>query len=348
MLRGKIEAACKKEGWEENYVSQSKTISALEVRASSPKADSRRPQDHIITAPHQSQTGITGKRGLARERVCLASRTMPAEPSLVFYDIASSPPLRTFAANPWKTRFALNFKGVAYRTQWVQMPNISAVREQLHVPANRTLPDGSPYHTLPVIQDTESGVLVGDSFEIALYLDDAYPEAPRLFRTGTTGLTAAFNARVDGLFTTYAILCSQMPFDAEVAEAVKEIFAKRAGAMSVDMNVGPDQRKQLFVSFEADLGELAKAYRHTGGTTDYFWRRGGTEKAQSQRAPSGREEGGPFLDGDEPTYADFIVGAWLKMFETSMPPEEWQRVRTWQGGLWGRLADALGKWSEIK
>lgn len=271
-----------------------------------------------------------------------------SEPAVVFYDIASNPPLRTFAANPWKTRLALNYKGVRYRTQWVHLPDIASLRQQLGVSPNRTLPDGEPFHTLPVVQDTDTGKLLGDSFEIALYLDSAYPDGPTLLRPFTTGLTAAFNARVDGIFTKYAILCSQMPFDPKVEQEVMAIFAKRAGAMSVDMSLSDEQREQMFFAFENDLGELAKSYRHTGGTTDYFWRAGGTEKTQRQHAPPGREEGGPFLDGSEPAYADFIVGAWLKMFEAAMPEEGWQRVRKWQGGHWGRLVDALSKWAEIK
>ena len=273
---------------------------------------------------------------------------MSSETLIVFYDIASNQPLRTFAANPWKTRFALNFKGVRYRTQWVDMPDITSVRQELGVPANRTLPDGAPFHTLPVIMDAVTGKLLGDSFEIALYLDNAYPEAPSLFRPLTPGLTAAFNAHVDGVFTKFAGLCSQMPFDPRVLDEVMAIFARRAGAMSVDLELGSEQREKMLVSFEAALGELTKVYWHTGGTTDYFWRAGGTEKSQSQRPPSDRKEAGPYLDGDEPVYADFIIGAWLKMMEAGMKPEDWQLVRTWQGGLWGRLVDALGKWSEIK
>lgn len=273
---------------------------------------------------------------------------MPSRETIIFYDIASKPPRRTFAANPWKTRLALNYKGVKYRTEWIQMPEITSLRKQLGVPANRTLPDGTPYHTLPVIQDVEVGKLVGDTFEIALYLDSAYPDGRTLFRPNTTGLTAAFNSRVDGIFTKYAILCSQMPFDSEVQDAVNAIFAKRAEAMSVNMKLDDEHMEEMMVAFEADLGELAKSYRHQGGTTDYFWRVGGTDKSQSQRAPSGREDAKPFLDGDEPVYADFIVGAWLKMFEASMPEERWQRVRTWQGGLWGGIVDSLSRWSEIE
>lgn len=271
---------------------------------------------------------------------------MASSQSITFYDIASAPPQQTFAANPWKTRLALNFKGIPYQTKCVEMPDITSVREELGVPANRTLPDGTPYHTLPVIVDHGTGKKLGDSFEIAQYLDEAYPSADStLIRQYTTGLTAAFNAHIDGIFTKYAILCSKMPFDPSVADKVKEIFASRAGAMAVDLQIDDAKLEGMMVAFEASLGELAKAYRHTGGTTDYFWRQGGTDEKQKQR---GREQVGPWLDGDTPCYSDFIVGAWLKMFEASMTKQNWERVRGWQGGLWGRIVDGLGKWSEMK
>lgn len=274
---------------------------------------------------------------------------MTSEASIVFYDIASNAPLRTFAPNPWKTRFALNFKKLHYRTEWVDLPNIRALREKLGVPANRTLPDGTPFHTLPLIQNTQTGKFIGDSFEIALYLDKAYPDSPKLFRPLTTGLTAAFNAQVDGIFTKYVGIASEQPFDPRCAEAIGAIFAKRAAAMGFkDLAFTDEYRETLFVGLEAALGELAKAYRHTGGTTDYVWRAGGSDTTQAQQPPPGREEGGVFLDGTEPVYSDFIVGAWLKMLEESLPAKEWQRVRAWQGGMWGRLVDALSEWTEIK
>ena len=55
-----------------------------------------------------------------------------------------------------------------------------------------------------------------------------------------------------------------------------------------------------------------------------------------------------FLDGDEPVYSDFIVGTWLKMMEASLPVKDWERVRSWQGGMWGKLVDVLSLWCKIK
>ena len=275
------------------------------------------------------------------------SPNMTSSDPIIFYDIASNDPLRTFAPNPWKTRFALNFKGVPYRTGWTHMPDISALREKLGVRANRTHPDGSPYHTLPVIQDPSTGALIGDTFEIALYLDQTYPDGPTLFRPQSTGLTAAFNAQIDAIFTKHVALC-ELPFDPDIKEKCHAMFAKRFGRDPAEkLESSLEQQQALWNSFEHALGELAKAYKHTGGTMDYLWRAEGSGEEQRQREPEGRVDA-VFLDGDEPAYADFIVGAWLKMFEACVKDWEWRWIRSWQGGRWGRLVDALQPWSEIK
>lgn len=272
---------------------------------------------------------------------------MSTDSQIVFYDIASNAPLRTFAPNPFKTRYALNFKKVAYRTHAIDMPDIAEARLKLNAPANRTLPDGSAYHTLPLIHDQFTGSIIGDSFEIALYLDKTYPDGPQLFRPGTVGLTAALNSRVDGLFTKYVALSDSMPFPPESKDRINKIFAARFGLKDLDsMKMSASAREAMFVEFEHALGEFAKAYRHAGGTTDYVWRPSGTAAEQAQN--QGREEVGPWLDGDGPAYADFIVGAWLGHMAESMPKEDLARVRSWHGGLWARIHDALEPWREMR
>jgi len=151
------------------------------------------------------------------------------------------------------------------------MPEIAPLRTKLGVPANRTLPDGAPYHTLPLIHDHATQKFIGDSFEIALYLDTVYPDSSTLIPKGTTGLTAAFNAKVDGMFTKYVGLSDEMPFDPAVAEETEQMFAKRFNVESLDdVKMTDEARSAMFIAFEAALGELAKAYRHMGGATDYL------------------------------------------------------------------------------
>ncbi|KAI0599965.1 hypothetical protein F4775DRAFT_599816 [Biscogniauxia sp. FL1348] len=247
---------------------------------------------------------------------------MPSSPQpLVFYDIASGPPVTGFAPNPWKTRYALNFKGARYRTSWVDLADVARVRKALGVAAVRAHANGEPFYTLPVVQDASTGALVGDSFAIAEYLDGAYPD-PLLLRPGTAGLARAFNAYVDGIFTAAVPLFSHgMPLNPATAAATRAEFCRRAGVDDWDaLGVRGEPRGQMLAALEKALEGLAAAYERTEGT---------------------------FLEGgDAPTYADFIVGGWLVTLQVCCA--EWEQVRSWQGGIWGRLHDALEPYREVK
>lgn len=122
-----------------------------------------------------------------------------------------------------------------------------------------------------------------------------------------------------------------MSFDPRIADTDKGMFVERFGAKSFDdMQKKDNEREPTLAAFEAGLGDLSKAYRHTGGTTDHLWRANGTDTTLAQRG-EGKGDVEPWLDEQRPAYADVIVGAWLKMMEACMREEEWQRVRTWQG-----------------
>ncbi|KAI1486255.1 hypothetical protein F5X96DRAFT_257642 [Biscogniauxia mediterranea] len=249
----------------------------------------------------------------------------PQQP-LVFYDIASGPPVTGFAPNPWKARYALNFKGAPYRTEWVDLPDVAAVRKSLGLGAVRAHPDGSPHYTLPILRDANTGTLVGDSFDIAVYLDSRYPESPALLPApGAVGLARAFNAYVDGVFTAATPLFADgMPLNPATAAATRAEFCRRAGVDDWDALTarGEEARAQMLGALEKALEGLAAAYGRTGGA---FLEGGG---------------------GETPTYADFVVGGWLVTLEVCCA--EWEQVRSWQGGVWARLHDALEPYREVK
>ncbi|KAG6991163.1 hypothetical protein G7Y79_00056g090440 [Physcia stellaris] len=205
---------------------------------------------------------------------------MDQSPPLVFYDIASGPPVRTYAPNPWKTRLALNFKTANYQTRWVELPEITSIRQELGAAPVRTLPDGSPFYTLPIIKNPSTGEVIGDSFEIALYLDKLLPSAPPLFPPSTVGLQKAFNTQVDAIFTNHVLLSTHgMPLNPANAHITQKTWMDRFGAKSWD-------------DFAAALGELATVY----GLTEGVW-----------------------LEGERPCYADLIVGGWLGMLKETTP-----------------------------
>ncbi|KAG6140263.1 hypothetical protein E4U28_003465 [Claviceps purpurea] len=295
---------------------------------------------------------------------------------LTLYDIVSRPPVKTtcFAPNPWKARFALNFKAVPYRTVWVSVPDIPTLRsETLRMPPTRFYADGSPYATLPILHDPNAspspstqnadsdsdsgnhhpprGALIGDSFDIATHLETQYPLsgtghlfppikdllAPpstiddTIFPIPLSEIRAQsphvqyshFNNQVDALFSAHVqFMAYYMPLDPSSAEATKAEFVRRAGASSwEDFRLDGEKREAMKMSLRDALGV------HLVGLLR-------------------RDESGPFVLGERATYADFIVGAWLKMIERTVPGE-WEEMRGWHGGVFGELHDALEKFAGV-
>ncbi|KAJ7484728.1 hypothetical protein FB451DRAFT_1233317 [Mycena latifolia] len=246
-----------------------------------------------------------------------------ASEPILFYDIASRPPITPYAPNPWKTRYALNFKRVHYQTEWIELPDVASVRQKIGVAPVRAHRDGSDFPTLPVIKDPSTGQVVGDSFDIALYLDKTYPNAPSLFPPSTIPLQQTFNAHVDAAFNPFVILLVHgIPFNPETAEASKATFCWRAAKEKwEDLTVQGEERVRTFEAFKVRLGELAKLYKHGDG---------------------------PFMTGETPLYADFILGGWLMFTRVTLPAKEWEDLQIWHDGLWGRLHRALETYAQVK
>ncbi|KAL4889845.1 hypothetical protein BDV59DRAFT_101820 [Aspergillus ambiguus] len=277
------------------------------------------------------------------------SLAMPPTP-IVFYDIAMRPPVEKTCCspNPWKTRLALNFKNVPYSTSWVPLPDVAKVRKGLKVPPCRKFADGTDFFTLPIIEDPSTGSLVGDSFDIAVYLQKTYPNsgAGDLFPPQTIDYEfaqdpatpvplsecsnsdfpeyAKFNVNVDAAFTAHVSLAVQeFPFDPATADISKAEFARRAGLTRwEDFRLAGEAREKVKESFRNTLGGLAKVFS--------------------------KDTSGPFLLGARATYADFIVGAWLRMMHATLPESEWKEVRSWHNGLFGQLHDALEAYAQVK
>ncbi|KXX76310.1 hypothetical protein MMYC01_205323 [Madurella mycetomatis] len=263
-------------------------------------------------------------------------------PRLVFYDVAFAPPYKenTCAPNPWKARYALNFKRVEYSTQWVQMTEISKVRRGLGLPACRKFADGSDFYTLPILTDSKTGSAVGDSFDIANYLQNTFPDAgagdlfpPQQLNfvcPGSLGYVplsernddvhadyAQFNSNVDMAFTLHAQLMGHgMRWDPAYEDAIKAEFMRRAGVTSWDdLGIHGEARDKLKASLRDTLRDLAAMFQ--------------------------RDTAGPFMLGNQPSYADIIVGGWLRMMSKTLPEGEWNEVQTWYDGVFGALHATL-------
>src|SRR5690606_28393058 len=95
--------------------------------------------------------------------------------TILLYDLVGSDPARPFSPHCWKIAFALAHKGLAYESVPTPFTAVKGV-------------ENGACGTVPVIRD--GGRVVGDSFDIAVYLEETYPERPTLFG-GEGGKAAA-------------------------------------------------------------------------------------------------------------------------------------------------------------
>lgn len=197
-------------------------------------------------------------------------------------------------------------------------------RDILKVRPVRQHLDGSDYYTLPVLHDPTTGSKVGDSFDIALYLDKQYPDSKRvLIPSGSEASMRKWNAMCDAVFSgtnntwgSIGLLYAHgLPFNPETAEVSRRKFVDTVPGMEKwdDFNLVGEARERALEGFRGEMRELA----------GYF----------------NKGEEGPYLEGKVPTYADFIVGGWLKFLSVCLP--EWEQVKTWDDGVWLRLLEVL-------
>ncbi|MGC4025309.1 MAG: glutathione S-transferase family protein [Mesorhizobium sp.] len=87
--------------------------------------------------------------------------------TIVLYELVGADEKRPFSPHVWKIVMSLAHKGLSWKsapTRFVEVPQI----------------EGGASKTIPVIRDGDK--VIADSFAIALYLEETYPDRPSLFR----------------------------------------------------------------------------------------------------------------------------------------------------------------------
>ncbi|TVY83084.1 Glutathione S-transferase-like protein [Lachnellula suecica] len=235
---------------------------------------------------------------------------------LILYDLPSKGRCTCWSLNPWKIRMALNFKGLDYQTDWIEYPDI-VNRLSPHVPPNP--PDDSPGYTkysIPAMQFPD-GSYVMESKSIAARLEKEHP-------TPSMHLDSPLIEKVEKLIPP-------------VAKAlIGELMPK------VPTNVLNPTSKEYF--------ERTRAER-LGKPLDEFGKAMGGEEAWENAKPELKalgeaveENGGPFVMGSTPSYADFVVVGLLQFYKV-IDEKMFQRVVEIEPVL-GKLYDASKPWLE--
>ncbi|KAF8489744.1 hypothetical protein JB92DRAFT_3012325 [Gautieria morchelliformis] len=260
---------------------------------------------------------------------------MASDSIITLYDVPSDFNGKAWSLNMWKARYALNYKGVPYKTVWLEYPEIEPTMRSIGAAPTRKKPDGSPLYTLPVIVDPSrtapSGgpTVVSESFHIAEYLDETYPtpSTGALFPPGTKALQQLF---YDHFFKNVLMVTIPM--------ALPEMFKH--------LNEG--SRPYWRLTREAMLGgKLEEVCPKSSEKWDGVWEE--LEKAFGVLAAlldKNGKDGNTLVMGTHPTFSDFVIAAFLEM-HFLLCPEEWQRMRTWNGGRWERLRDQCAKWRSV-
>ncbi len=95
--------------------------------------------------------------------------------TMTLYSLCGVDAARPFSPHCWKAVMALHHKGLAFEERPLAFTAIPTVESGVS-------------KTVPILRDGQE--LISDSFRIALYLEDAYPDAPSLFG-GQGGVAAA-------------------------------------------------------------------------------------------------------------------------------------------------------------
>ncbi|KAJ7644273.1 hypothetical protein FB45DRAFT_292487 [Roridomyces roridus] len=246
---------------------------------------------------------------------------MATEP-IVFYDIPSRAPGSAMSGNTWITRYSLNFKGLAFKTMWVEIPDIGDLCKKIGAAPSAINEDGSPYYTLPVIQDPNTGAVIADSLKIASYLDETYPDTPRLLPPGTRALQKGFRAGVE-------------------ASAVPGSLAFMLPAMVQILR--PRSAEYFVRTREASLGHKLSELSPTSETREAAWRK---FESGFGKVSSWMDDDGVFFMGDTASLADFAVAGIMQWFRSVLGREsaEWKDIERWHGGRWAKLVSALQKY----
>ncbi|KIM40954.1 hypothetical protein M413DRAFT_19076 [Hebeloma cylindrosporum] len=244
--------------------------------------------------------------------------------SITFYDIPSTNPGRSWSANLFKTRYTLNLKGIPYKTEWVEFPDIEPLCKKLGIPPTGKNAVGGDHYSLPAIHDPSTGVSLSDSLLIAEYLERTYPDTPQVFPHNTIALQVAF---VDAFRSNIS--------------AIWDFLTPAACA-----KFNPRSEEYFRRTRKEWLGKDMEDMAPKGDAAVAEWARfkNGLDKVDAwYSAKTGAVNGGPFLLGKTPSWGDIVVASYFVMMRIvwGEDSEQWKDISSWNGGRWAGIVGAL-------
>ncbi|KAF8996532.1 hypothetical protein BDQ17DRAFT_1249612 [Cyathus striatus] len=244
---------------------------------------------------------------------------------ITFYDIHSTTSTKAWNLNTWKVRYILNYKSLPYKTEFIEYPDIEEVTKNLGVRPTSVKADGSLLYTLPAIHDTKTGKAMADSFVIAQYLDDTYPETPAVVVKGMEMLTIAFVDTFTEIFYPY-FRCLLRNLTEILSPRSTEYISQRFPSNIWD--------ELLNLTKDEQMDSLNKIRDELGRVNGWF---------------NSRVEKGIFTMGCQPTFVDFAIAGVFVCIRIRLGEDskEWKEIGKWHGGRWARIVDGLREWEDM-
>ena len=204
---------------------------------------------------------------------------------IVLYDLPSKDPCKSWSLNPWKTRLLLNFKGIPYKTIWLEYPEIEPFCKSVGIPPHNSGNEIADY-TLPIVKFLD-GRYIMHSQEIASELEKFYPE-PSLHIDVV--MLEQLQTIIRGSILRYGALFIVGTSKNLLREESKGYFDRERGK-----RYGPLEQ----VERETDVEEM--------------WERVGDGLRQIGTKSRANSEG-PFLEGQRVSAGDFVIVGFMQWF----------------------------------
>ncbi|KAF9820738.1 hypothetical protein IEO21_01181 [Rhodonia placenta] len=247
---------------------------------------------------------------------------------ILLYDIPGNVAGKAWSPNTWKTRYTLNYKGLPYKTIWVEYPDIAQVCKEIGATPTSTKEDGSPYFTLPAIYDPSTNTALSESARIARYLDKTYPGTPVLIPPETDAFHAAFQ------------------------EALQRLVLQNISPLMLPptcLQLNPPSHVYFRETRERMYGKKLEEFTPVGPIRDEHWQKvqDGYSRMSSWLTADGKDK--LFFMGDKICYADISIAGWTVWMKLVLGPDsaEWAAIKAWDGGRWSRFMEHFEKYEFV-
>jgi len=221
-------------------------------------------------------------------------------------------------------RYALNIKGLPYRTIWVDYCDIQAEMAKLGAKTSSER-FGRPVYTLPTIYDPNTGSTVSEPWFIAEYLDTKYPNMAVLMSPSTRGLQSALLAKLTSSLASrqISLLTVRRTMDLLTPASMdtyRDVVLLTYGGTPDQVEAKGVMRQEALASAVTFFGDLDRAMGDS-----------------------------PFIGGENPCFIDVFLASIIvtNRIIAGEDADLWRALQESHHGRWVRFMQAFNKWEAI-